>query len=147
MLYSTRHSIVIAVFMMFGRVTPFSTLARSSSRVNIRSRLYSDNLGATTIEVPSTGTGAEGEKVEGPPRLKRVLSGVQPTGALHIGNYLGAIRQWVQNQDSYDNYFCVVDLHAITVPHDPKKLKVMKQSCLFVESSLHLITALKFIIC
>ena len=56
-------------------------------------------------------------------RRKRVLSGVQPTGALHLGNYLGAIRQWVANQDSYDNYFCVVDLHAITAPHDPKRLR------------------------
>eukprot|EP01041_Mallomonas_annulata_P013665 gene13665-29055_t len=56
-------------------------------------------------------------------RKKRVLSGVQPTGSLHLGNYLGAIRQWVANQDLYDNYFCVVDLHAITVPHDPKKLE------------------------
>ena len=54
---------------------------------------------------------------------KRVLSGVQPTGTLHLGNYLGAIRQWVSNQDIYDNYFCVVDLHAITVPHNPKKLE------------------------
>lgn len=64
-------------------------------------------------------------KKEEPARLKRVLSGVQPTGSLHLGNYLGAIRQWVVNQDQYDNYFCVVDLHAITVPHDPKKLKVI----------------------
>ena len=54
---------------------------------------------------------------------QRVLSGVQPTGALHIGNYLGAIDQWVQNQDRFDNYFCVVDLHAITAPHDPRQLK------------------------
>lgn len=53
---------------------------------------------------------------------KRVLSGVQPTGNLHIGNYLGAIRNWVEIQPQYDNFFCVVDLHAITVPHDPKTL-------------------------
>ncbi|NEO83277.1 MAG: tryptophan--tRNA ligase [Spirulina sp. SIO3F2] len=53
---------------------------------------------------------------------KRVLSGVQPTGNLHLGNYLGAIRNWVEAQPDYDNYFCVVDLHAITVPHDPKQL-------------------------
>merc|ERR1719326_2181861 len=53
---------------------------------------------------------------------KRVLSGVQPTGVLHLGNYLGAIRQWVANQDEYDNYFCVVDLHATTSPHVPKEL-------------------------
>lgn len=52
----------------------------------------------------------------------RVLSGVQPTGALHLGNWLGAIRNWVALQDSHDPYFCVVDLHAITVPHDPARL-------------------------
>lgn len=64
---------------------------------------------------------ASGEQKE--ERVKRVLSGVQPTGSLHLGNYLGAIRQWVANQEDYENYFCVVDLHAITVPHDPKKLR------------------------
>lgn len=53
---------------------------------------------------------------------QRILSGVQPTGNLHLGNYLGAIRNWVEVQQEYDNYFCVVDLHAITVPHDPKTL-------------------------
>jgi tryptophanyl-tRNA synthetase len=53
---------------------------------------------------------------------QRVLSGVQPTGNLHLGNYLGAIRNWVESQYEYDNFFCVVDLHAITVPHDPKTL-------------------------
>ncbi|MEC8440738.1 MAG: tryptophan--tRNA ligase [Cyanobacteriota bacterium] len=52
----------------------------------------------------------------------RVLSGVQPTGALHLGNWLGAIRNWVALQDSHDTYVCVVDLHAITVPHDPAQL-------------------------
>ncbi|MFO0075025.1 MAG: tryptophan--tRNA ligase [Cyanobacteriota bacterium] len=52
----------------------------------------------------------------------RVLSGVQPTGALHLGNWLGAIRNWVQLQESHDTFFCVVDLHAITVPHDPARL-------------------------
>jgi len=53
---------------------------------------------------------------------QRILSGVQPTGNLHLGNYLGAIRNWVENQQDYDNFFCVVDLHAITVPHEPKQL-------------------------
>ncbi|MEM1367887.1 MAG: tryptophan--tRNA ligase [Cyanobacteria bacterium P01_H01_bin.15] len=55
---------------------------------------------------------------------KRVLSGVQPTGNLHLGNYLGAIANWVEQQNNFDNFFCVVDLHAITVPHDPKQLKI-----------------------
>ncbi|NET84363.1 MAG: tryptophan--tRNA ligase, partial [Moorea sp. SIO1F2] len=50
------------------------------------------------------------------------LSGVQPTGNLHLGNYLGAIRNWVEGQSEYDNLFCVVDLHAITVPHNPATL-------------------------
>ncbi|OKH18779.1 tryptophan--tRNA ligase [[Limnothrix rosea] IAM M-220] len=53
---------------------------------------------------------------------QRILSGVQPTGNLHLGNYLGAIQNWVEIQQDYDSYFCVVDLHAITVPHDPKVL-------------------------
>ncbi|HEY9753164.1 MAG TPA: tryptophan--tRNA ligase [Coleofasciculaceae cyanobacterium] len=53
---------------------------------------------------------------------QRILSGVQPTGNLHLGNYLGAIRNWVEMQHQYDNYFCVVDLHAITVPHNPATL-------------------------
>lgn len=53
---------------------------------------------------------------------KRVLSGVQPTGNLHLGNYLGAIRNWVEGQSEYENFFCVVDLHAITVPHNPATL-------------------------
>ncbi|MBD1943495.1 tryptophan--tRNA ligase [Coleofasciculus sp. FACHB-712] len=53
---------------------------------------------------------------------QRVLSGVQPTGNLHLGNYLGAIRNWVEGQSQYENYFCVVDLHAITAPHDASTL-------------------------
>jgi tryptophanyl-tRNA synthetase len=56
------------------------------------------------------------------PSPQRVLSGVQPTGNLHLGNYLGAIRNWVDGQHQYENLFCVVDLHAITVPHDPTAL-------------------------
>lgn len=54
---------------------------------------------------------------------KRVLSGVQPTGSLHLGNYLGAIRNWVTEQSQYENYFFIADLHAITIPQDPKLLK------------------------
>ncbi|MBN4001957.1 tryptophan--tRNA ligase [Nostoc sp. LPT] len=53
---------------------------------------------------------------------QRVLSGIQPTGNYHLGNYLGAIRNWVEGQSEYENYLFVADLHAITVPHDPKKL-------------------------
>ncbi|MEA5506487.1 tryptophan--tRNA ligase [Halotia wernerae UHCC 0503] len=53
---------------------------------------------------------------------QRVLSGVQPTGNLHLGNYFGAIGNWVKGQSEYENYLFVADLHAITAPHDPTKL-------------------------
>ncbi len=52
------------------------------------------------------------------PKKKRVLSGIQPTGDVHIGNYLGAIRHWVNDQDRAENFFTIVDLHALTVPQD-----------------------------
>jgi len=52
-----------------------------------------------------------------------VFSGIQPTGNIHIGNYLGAIQHWANSQVKYNNIFCVVDLHAITIPQDPDTLK------------------------
>lgn len=54
---------------------------------------------------------------------KRIFSGAQPTGQLHIGNYLGALKNWVALQDEYESFFCIVNLHAITLPQDPKVLK------------------------
>jgi len=54
---------------------------------------------------------------------KRVLSGIQPTGSLHLGNYLGAIKHWVEGQGVKENYICIVDLHAITVYQDPDALR------------------------
>ena len=53
---------------------------------------------------------------------KRVFSGIQPSGGLHIGNYIGALKHWVEGQNDGLNIFCVVDMHAITVPQDPKIL-------------------------
>src|SRR2546426_9229932 len=54
----------------------------------------------------------------------RVLSGIQPTAdSFHLGNYLGAVRQWVALQRDYDAFYCVVDLHAITVEQDPAELR------------------------
>ena len=82
---------------------------------------------------------------------KRVFSGIQPTGNIHIGNYLAAIKHWVASQAEFDNIFCIVDLHAITLPQDPKILKAKihevagllfaagidpKQSVIFVQSSI-----------
>ncbi len=57
-----------------------------------------------------------------PPTARRLLSGIQPSGDLHLGNYLGAIRNWVDLVSKYDAFYCVVDLHAITVPFEPDRL-------------------------
>ncbi|HZC05228.1 MAG TPA: tryptophan--tRNA ligase [Ktedonobacterales bacterium] len=83
---------------------------------------------------------------------ERVFSGIQPSGAPHIGNYLGAIRHWVAEQDVFDNIYCVVDMHALTVPQDPNELRENirqlaatllacgldpQRSALFVQSHVH----------
>ncbi|NLF65745.1 MAG: tryptophan--tRNA ligase [Chloroflexi bacterium] len=57
-----------------------------------------------------------------------VFSGIQPTGNIHLGNYLGAVRQWVARQDEKVNYFCIVDLHSLTVPQDPAELRFQTRS-------------------
>src|SRR6202163_2258945 len=74
----------------------------------------------------------------------RVFSGIQPSGGLHIGNYLGAIRNWVRDQDKYDNIFCIVDLHAITVPQDPAALRENTSSlaAIFVASGIKKVQAM-----
>jgi tryptophanyl-tRNA synthetase len=55
--------------------------------------------------------------------MARVFSGIQPSGAMHIGNYLGAVRQWVARQTLDDAFYCVVDLHALTLDIDPAELR------------------------
>jgi len=82
---------------------------------------------------------------------KQVFSGIQPTGNIHIGNYLGAMKQWVASQAEFSNIFCIVDLHAITVLQDPQVLQAKtrevagllfaagidpKQSVVFVQSDI-----------
>ena len=54
---------------------------------------------------------------------KRIFSGAQPTGNLHVGNYLGALKNWVTLQDEYESFFCIVNLHAVTLPQNPETLK------------------------
>src|SRR5262245_1965604 len=54
--------------------------------------------------------------------MSRIFSGIQPTGELHIGNYLGAVKNWVELQHEHDSIFCIVDYHAITVPYEPDQL-------------------------
>src|SRR6266705_4929207 len=55
--------------------------------------------------------------------VPRILSGVQPTGNTHLGNYVGAFRQWVEQQHDFDSFFPIVDLHAVTLPYDPAELR------------------------
>jgi tryptophanyl-tRNA synthetase len=62
-------------------------------------------------------------KKNGTSMKPRVFSGIAPSGSATIGNYIGAIRHWVRDQDRYDNIFCVVDLHALTVPQNPEELR------------------------
>ena len=70
-----------------------------------------------------------------------MFSGVQPTGNLHIGNYLGAISLWVRNQHRYRNFFCIVDLHALTIPENidrercGKTVSMLRRSTLPAEST------------
>ena len=93
--------------------------------------------------------------------MHRILSGMQPTGNLHLGNYLGALKHWVKLQDQAECYYCVVDLHAITAPQDPQKLRQAvretaaayiaagidtKKSTLFVQSAVPAHTELSWIL-
>ena len=70
---------------------------------------------------------------------KRVFSGVQPTGNLHLGNYLGAIKNFVDLQNKFECVYCIVDLHAITNRQDPKELKlnILETVASFVASGLN----------
>src|SRR5215207_3267189 len=59
--------------------------------------------------------------------MSRIFSGIQPSGELHIGNYLGAVKNWVELHRSYESFFCVVDYHAITVPYEPDDLRARRR--------------------
>lgn len=68
----------------------------------------------------------------------RIFSGMQPTGNLHLGNYLGALKNWVGLQDDYECFYCVVDSHAITLPQDPKALRkaTREVACAYIASGI-----------
>jgi len=59
--------------------------------------------------------------------MSRIFSGIQPSGELHIGNYLGAVKNWVELQRSYESFFCIVDYHAITLPYKPEDLRARRR--------------------
>src|SRR5947209_3836226 len=68
----------------------------------------------------------------------RIFSGIQPTGAKHLGNYIGAIRQYVEGQDRGEAIYCIVDLHALTVAYDPAALRerVLDTAAILLASGL-----------
>lgn len=91
---------------------------------------------------------------------KRLLSGIQPSGELHIGNYLGAIQNWVELQSDFESFFCIVDYHAVTVDYEPRELEQRtlaataeylacgidpEKSVIFLQSKLHEHTELAWI--
>ncbi len=93
--------------------------------------------------------------------MTRVFSGIKPSGEMHLGNYVGAVRRWVDDQDRADAIYCVVDLHAMTVPYEPEELRsesrrlamillaagLDPQRCtLFVQSHVPLVTELTWIL-
>ena len=78
--------------------------------------------GASSRRATITGSGIAGANLYDPP-MARVFSGIQPTGEVHLGNFLGAVRPWVVAQHTDDAIHCVVDLHALTVPKDPAELR------------------------
>eukprot|EP00882_Tetradesmus_deserticola_P025855 GHRQ01028434.1.p1 GENE.GHRQ01028434.1~~GHRQ01028434.1.p1 ORF type:complete len:164 (+),score=28.16 GHRQ01028434.1:543-1034(+) len=98
--------------------------AQLAQAFRIRKHMRCTAATADTLTEPSTSAPAVAQTE----RRKRVLSGVQPTGQLHLGNYMGAIRNWVNLQEQYDTFYCVVDLHAITAPHDPVELRTATRS-------------------
>ena len=69
---------------------------------------------------------------------KIVFSGIQPSGVIHLGNYLGAIKQWIDLQDKYFSIFCIVDMHAITVKQTPEELQrsIKELAALYLASGL-----------
>lgn len=120
-------SVMVVLVSTLSRVSAFT-----SNKIPIRTTGAWLRM-ASTADVSTTDSSSAEIAPQKKIQVERVLSGVQPTGSLHLGNYLGAIRQWVdfQNKVQYDeegnvvpveNFFCVVDLHAITMPHDPKEL-------------------------
>ncbi|XP_020106130.1 tryptophan--tRNA ligase, chloroplastic/mitochondrial isoform X1 [Ananas comosus] len=107
----------------------------SSPRLHASTSFRSRNLGGIESISPlrcncsvSAPESEVSEPSSTPITKKRVVSGVQPTGSVHLGNYLGAIRNWVSLQNTYETFFFIVDLHAITLPYDAPQLSKATRS-------------------
>ena len=79
--------------------------------------------------------------------MKRVFSGIQPSGDLHLGNYVGALKGWVNQQNNRDNFFCIVDLHALTVKQNPDELRdrTLQTAALYIACGIDPIKSCVFI--
>ncbi|KAM0879469.1 hypothetical protein ACQ4PT_034220 [Festuca glaucescens] len=100
-----------------------------ASRSGIRGGAIPSSLRALRLNCSAVeATNTADESPAPPARKKRVVSGVQPTGMVHLGNYLGAIKNWVALQDLYETFFFIVDLHAITLPYEAPQLSKATRS-------------------
>lgn len=116
---------------MFSSKTTSSSLFRAAAIPGVSAQRFGSSI-LRTVHTRASPASME-QPAEASPttteRKKRVLSGVQPTGSIHLGNYFGAIKNWVNMQEDFDAFYCVVDLHAITPGnHDPKELKASTRS-------------------
>uniref|UniRef100_A0ACD5VTB1 Uncharacterized protein n=1 Tax=Avena sativa TaxID=4498 RepID=A0ACD5VTB1_AVESA len=100
-----------------------------ASRSGVRGGAIPSRLRALRLNCTAAEATASTDEAPAPPaRKKRVVSGVQPTGMVHLGNYLGAIKNWVALQDLYETFFFIVDLHAITLPYEAPQLSKATRS-------------------
>ena len=138
---SSKATMAAISIMAMASKLPFATsfsMITSQSRNSVLRSSVTASSSKLFMSTETESTPAEETKKPLKVKTRRILSGVQPTGSLHLGNYLGAIRQWVKFQDEEcepvvdeekgveiitENFFCVVDLHAITMPHDPTELE------------------------
>lgn len=143
---------LLSASALVSRCAAFAPPASPRAAVRAASSSSAVRMSAEAVETAD----GEAPAATTPPKIRtrRILSGVQPTGSLHLGNYLGAIRQWVDFQNSPDmapqydpetnvetrteNFFCVVDLHAITMPHDPRELgeSTLASAALYVAAGI-----------
>ncbi|VVB09026.1 unnamed protein product [Arabis nemorensis] len=152
--------------MAHATLSHFLTLSSSRfSRLGHSSRFL--RKPAPLSPVPLTGDGfrcccSAAADQTSPSVMKRAVSGVQPTGSVHLGNYLGAIKNWVALQDTYETLFIIVDLHAITLPHDTQQLRKstrdtaalylacgvdISKASVFVQSHVRAHSELMFLLC
>src|SRR5229473_3513579 len=102
--------------------------------ITLPSRRASPSPPYTSFSIVRVSANALHGTMEGFRMKKRIFSGVQPSGNLHIGNYLGALKNWVEIQGGYESIFGIVDLHAVTVPQPPAELreKIIETAALFL---------------